>query len=72
MLREAQLAAGAGSSTKTAISRSSFVLVFVEARVLVVVLAPEVGALLALGDPGPHRARLRPDLDLGLGVRPSG
>src|SRR5680860_1203487 len=41
-------------------------LVFVEARVLLVVLAPEVGPLLPLGDPCSYRAPLAPDLDLGV------
>ena len=52
----------------TEASRSSFVLVVVEARVLLVVLAPEVGALLALGDAGADRVALAADLDLALGV----
>ena len=42
--------------------------VVVEAGVLDVVLAPEVGALLALGDARPDLDPPAPDLDLGLGV----
>ena len=63
MLREAELARLEHDDRGLSVE---LVLVVVEARVLLVVLAPELGALLALGDAGADRVALAPELDFAL------